>query len=99
MSTAFEGLDKGSIVTPRARSGNRPNTSWSSISKPPRRFSRIVDPLRPRALMAFEEFFFRRPRDVYPRYDFARMNDDEYRATLGLENCITGAYRPSGCAP
>ncbi len=49
--------------------------------------------------MAFEEFFFRRARDVYPRYDFARMNDDEYRATLGLENCITGAYRPSGCAP
>ena len=33
--------------------------------------------------MAFEEFFFRRARDVYPRYDFARMNDDEYRATLG----------------
>jgi S1-C subfamily serine protease len=32
MSTAFEGLDKGSIVTPRARSGNRPNTSWSSTS-------------------------------------------------------------------
>jgi hypothetical protein len=31
MSTAFEGLDKGSIVTPRAR-GNRPNTSWSSTS-------------------------------------------------------------------
>jgi len=37
MSTAFEGLDKGSIVTPRARSGNRPNTSWSSTSKLPRR--------------------------------------------------------------
>src|SRR5215510_5451701 len=37
MSTAFEGLDKGSIVTPRARSGNRPNTSWSSTSKPLRR--------------------------------------------------------------
>src|SRR5215813_6206172 len=37
MSSAFEGLDKGSIVTPRARSGNRPNTSWSSTSKPPRR--------------------------------------------------------------
>ena len=37
MSTAFEGLDKGSIVTPRTRSGNRPNTSSSSTSKPPRR--------------------------------------------------------------
>jgi hypothetical protein len=35
--------------------------------------------------MAFEEFFFRRARDVYPRYDFAPMNDDEYRATLGLD--------------
>jgi hypothetical protein len=32
MSTAFEGLDKGSIVTPRARSGNRPNTSWLNAS-------------------------------------------------------------------
>src|SRR5262245_6546583 len=30
-------LDKRSIVTPRARSGNPPNMSWSSI-KPPGRF-------------------------------------------------------------
>src|SRR5262249_56919663 len=30
----IEGLDKRSIVTPRARSGNRPNMSWSSTSKP-----------------------------------------------------------------
>ncbi len=48
-------------------------------------FGRVVDPLRPRALTAFEEFFFSRARDVYPRYDFARMNDDEYGATLGLD--------------
>ena len=48
-------------------------------------FCRIVDPLRPRALRAFEEFFFSRAREVYPRYDLARMNDDEYGATLGLD--------------
>jgi extracellular solute-binding protein len=46
---------------------------------------RIVDPLRPRALKAFDEFFFSRARDVYPRYDFARMNDIEYGATLALD--------------
>ena len=48
-------------------------------------FGRVTDPLRPRALMAFDEFFFSKARDVYPRYDFARMNDDEYGATLGLD--------------
>ena len=48
-------------------------------------FGRIIDPLRPRALRAFEEFFFSRARDVYSRYDFARMNDDEFGATLGLD--------------
>ena len=48
-------------------------------------FGRVVDPLRPRALMAFEEFFFSRARDVYPRYDFARMNDDEYAEALALD--------------
>jgi hypothetical protein len=48
-------------------------------------FSRVVDPLRPRAAKAFEEFFFSRARDVYPRYDLARMSDDEYGATLALD--------------
>jgi len=48
-------------------------------------FGRVVDPLRPRALMAFEEFFFSRARDVYPRYDFARMNDTEFGAPLELD--------------
>ena len=48
-------------------------------------FARIVDPLRPRALTAFEEFFFGRARDVYPRYDFARMTDEEYGAAMTLE--------------
>jgi len=47
-------------------------------------FGRVVDPLRPGSLKAFEEFFLTRARDVYPRYDFARMNDDEYGATLAL---------------
>lgn len=48
-------------------------------------FGRVVDPLRPRAARAFEEFFFSRARDVYPRYDFARMSDDEYGALLALD--------------
>jgi hypothetical protein len=48
-------------------------------------FGRVTDPLRPRATKAFDEFFFSRARDVYPRYDFARMNDDEFGATLKLD--------------
>ena len=48
-------------------------------------FGRVVDPLRARACRAFEEFFFARARDVYPRYDFARMSDDEYGANLMLD--------------
>jgi hypothetical protein len=35
--------------------------------------------------MAFEEFFFARARDIYPKYDLARMSDDEFGATLGLD--------------
>lgn len=48
-------------------------------------FGRAIDPLRPRALKAFEEFFFSRARDVYPRYDLARMSDEEYGAALTLD--------------
>jgi hypothetical protein len=48
-------------------------------------FGRVIDPLRPRAIKAFDEFFFSRARDVYPQYDFARMNDSEYGATLALD--------------
>ncbi len=47
--------------------------------------ARVIDPLRPRAAAAFEAFFFGRARDVYPRYDFARLRDDEYGATLALD--------------
>jgi Bacterial extracellular solute-binding protein len=46
---------------------------------------RVIDPLRPRALKAFEEFFFSRARDTYPRYDLARMTDAEFGETLGLD--------------
>jgi hypothetical protein len=45
---------------------------------------RVTNPLRPRAMKAFDEFFFSRARDVYPRYDFARMSDDEFAASLAL---------------
>ncbi len=48
-------------------------------------FGRVNRPLRPEAAKAFEEFFFSRARDVYPRYDFARMSDDEYGAPLALD--------------
>jgi len=47
--------------------------------------ARVIDPLRPRAATAFEEFFFNRALDVYPKYDFARMGDDEFGASLGLD--------------
>jgi hypothetical protein len=46
---------------------------------------RVTDPLRPRAMKAFDEFFFSRARDVYGQYDFAHMNDDEFGATLRLD--------------
>jgi hypothetical protein len=48
-------------------------------------FARVVDPLRPRALKAFEDFFFFRAREVYPRYDFAPMSDEEYGAPMALD--------------
>jgi len=35
-------------------------------------------------MKAFDEFFFSRAREVYPNYDFARMNDHEFGATLAL---------------
>ena len=47
-------------------------------------FARVNVPLRSSAMKAFDEFFFGRARDVYPRYDFARMNDKEFGATLAL---------------
>jgi hypothetical protein len=48
-------------------------------------FARVIDPPRPRALKAFEDFFLARARDVYPRYDFARMSVDEYGAPMSLD--------------
>jgi hypothetical protein len=48
-------------------------------------FARIVGPLRPRAAAGFEEFFFGRAREVYPRYDFASMAEDEFGALLKLD--------------
>jgi hypothetical protein len=47
--------------------------------------ARAIDPLRPKAATAFAEFFFSRAREVYPKYDFARMDDDEFGATLRLD--------------
>ena len=47
-------------------------------------FARVSNPLRAPAVKAFEEFFFNRAKDVYPRYGFARMNDDEYGAPFAL---------------
>ena len=53
--------------------------------------ARVTNPLRPRAMKAFEEFFFSRARDVYCRYDFAHMNDDEFGATFGLDSATAPA--------
>jgi Bacterial extracellular solute-binding protein len=47
--------------------------------------ARVTDPLRARAAKAFDEFFFSRAREVYPRYDFANMNDVEFAASLALD--------------
>jgi molybdate transport system substrate-binding protein len=47
--------------------------------------ARVKNPIRSDAMTAFDEFFFSRARDVYPRYDFARMNEDEFGATLALD--------------
>ena len=46
--------------------------------------ARVNNPLRSDAMKAFDEFFFSRARDVYPRYDFAPMNDNEFGAILAL---------------
>src|SRR5215467_9151571 len=47
-------------------------------------FARVNDPMRSGAMKAFDEFFFSRARDVYPRYDFAPMSEDEFGASLTL---------------
>jgi accessory colonization factor AcfC len=46
--------------------------------------ARTNNPLRSGAMKAFDEYFFSRARDVYPRYDFARMTDNEFGVTLTL---------------
>ena len=46
--------------------------------------ARAIDPPRMRALQAFDEFFFIRAKDVYPRYEFATMKNDEFGKTLVL---------------
>jgi hypothetical protein len=46
--------------------------------------ARVVDPLRARAVQAFDEFFFSRAREVYPRYEFVSMKDEEFGRALAL---------------
>jgi len=41
-------------------------------------------------MKAFEEFFLGRARDVYPRYDFARMNEEEYEERHGRQDFLWG---------
>ena len=71
---------RGASEANRASAADFPISSSAAA-----RYRARILPLRPRALVAFEEFFFSRAGDVYPRYDFARMNDDEYGASLELE--------------
>ena len=47
-------------------------------------FCRVSNPLRHLGVKAFDEFFCSRAKDVYPRYEFVRMSDDEYGAALAL---------------
>ncbi|MGV7219759.1 substrate-binding domain-containing protein [Bradyrhizobium sp. UFLA05-112] len=48
-------------------------------------FAHVNHPLRFDAAKAFGDFFFRQARDVYPRYDFAQMNENEFGALLELD--------------
>jgi hypothetical protein len=48
-------------------------------------FARVNNPLRSDAMIAFDEFFFSRARDVYPRYDFAPMSEQDFGTTLPLD--------------
>jgi extracellular solute-binding protein len=48
-------------------------------------FGRVADPLRARAMQAFDEFFFSRAQDVYPRYEFARMSEEAFGALVDLD--------------
>jgi phage tail protein X len=47
--------------------------------------ARAVDPLRVRALQAFDAFFFSRAQEVYPRYDFAPMDNNQFGKPLVLD--------------
>jgi hypothetical protein len=47
-------------------------------------FTTVSNPLRGRATVAFEEFFFGIARDLYPRYGFATMSPEEFGMTLPL---------------
>jgi hypothetical protein len=47
--------------------------------------ARVNNPPRSDAAKAFDEFFLGRARDVYPLYDFARMDDNEFGANLALD--------------
>ena len=49
-------------------------------------FARVINPQRSQAAKAFEEFFFGRAQDVYPRYDFARVRNEDYGAALKLDS-------------
>jgi molybdate transport system substrate-binding protein len=48
-------------------------------------FGRVMNPLRPRAMTAFDEFFFGCAQDVYPKYDFALMSGAAYSAPIELD--------------
>jgi hypothetical protein len=43
-----------------------------------------IEPLRALAAKAFAEFFFTVAREIYPRYGFAVLGEDEFGAPLTL---------------
>jgi hypothetical protein len=42
-------------------------------------------PLRPRAARAFSEFFLSVAPAVYPKYQFARLNETEFLSPIALD--------------
>ena len=48
--------------------------------------ARVVDPLRSKAMQAFEQFFLQRTKEVYPKFDLARMTDEEHGEVLKLDS-------------
>jgi hypothetical protein len=88
ITNGFTASSSGQIVPDREERvkplKQSPDGSSTALSPTRQGAILIIGLLRPRAAQGFEDFFSSQARDVYPRYDFARMADDEYGAALAL---------------